>query len=61
MIRGTTDNPNRGPGGAGYGWSKLVVVEYVEQMSMVLAPRMIRVDGIHPTNCNTALLQNDGV
>ena len=22
MIRGTTDNPNMGPGGAGYGWSK---------------------------------------
>lgn len=61
MIRGTTDNPNMGPGGAGYGWSKRIVMEYVEEMSLHLAPRMIRVNAIHPTNCNTHLLQNDGM
>ncbi|BBX03341.1 3-ketoacyl-ACP reductase [Mycolicibacterium moriokaense] len=61
MIRGTTDNPNMGPGGRGYGWSKRVLIEYVEEMSMALAPRMIRVNAIHPTNCNTHLLQNDGM
>jgi SDR family mycofactocin-dependent oxidoreductase len=61
MIRGTTDNPNMGPGGAGYGWSKLIVMEYVVEMSLHLAPRMIRVNAIHPTNCNTHLLQNDGM
>lgn len=61
MIRGTTDNPNMGPGGAGYGWSKRVVIEYVEEMSLHLAPKMIRVNAIHPTNCNTHLLQNDGM
>jgi SDR family mycofactocin-dependent oxidoreductase len=61
MIRGTTDNPNMGPGGAGYGWSKRVVMEYVEEMCMHLAPRMIRVNAMHPTNCNTHLLQNDGM
>jgi NAD(P)-dependent dehydrogenase (short-subunit alcohol dehydrogenase family) len=61
MIGGTTDNPNMGPGGAGYGWSKRVVMEYVEEMCMHLAPRMIRVNAIHPTNCNTHLLQNDGM
>ena len=37
MIRGTTDNPNMGPGGAGYGWSKRVVMEYVEEMCLHLA------------------------
>ena len=37
MIRGTTDNPNMGPGGRGYGWSKRVLIEYVEEMSMALA------------------------
>lgn len=31
MIRGTTDNPNMGPGGRGYGWSKRVLIEYVEE------------------------------
>ena len=61
MIRGTTDNPNMGPGGAGYGWSKRIVMEYVEEMCLHLAPRMIRVNAIHPTNCNTNLLQNDGM
>ena len=61
MIRGTTDNPNMGPGGRGYGWSKRVIIEYVEEMSMALADRMIRVNAIHPTNCNTQLLQNDGM
>lgn len=61
MIRGATDNPNMGPGGAGYGWSKRVVIDYVEEMSLHLAPKMIRVNAIHPTNCNTHLLQNDGM
>jgi NAD(P)-dependent dehydrogenase (short-subunit alcohol dehydrogenase family) len=61
MIRGTTDNPNMGPGGRGYGWSKRVLIEYVEEMSLALAGRMIRVNAIHPTNCNTHLLHNDGM
>ena len=61
MIKGTSDNPMMGPGGAGYGWSKRVLIEYVEEMSMALAERMIRVNAIHPTNCNTHLLQNDGM
>jgi SDR family mycofactocin-dependent oxidoreductase len=61
MIRGTTDNPNMGPGGRGYGWSKRVIIEYVEEMSLALAPKMIRINAIHPTNCNTDLLQNDGM
>lgn len=61
MIRGTTTSPDMGPGGAGYGWSKRVVIEYVEEMSLHLAPRMIRVNAIHPTNCNTNLLQNEGM
>jgi SDR family mycofactocin-dependent oxidoreductase len=61
MPGGTTDNPNMGPGGAGYGWSKKVLVDYSEQMSLMLAPKMIRVNTIHPTNCNTHLLNNDGL
>ncbi|MGW0177941.1 mycofactocin-coupled SDR family oxidoreductase [Nocardia sp. NPDC003345] len=61
MIRGTTDNPDMGPGGAGYGWSKRIVMEYVDEMCLVLAPKMIRINAIHPTNCNTHLLQNEGM
>ncbi|MGV0792754.1 mycofactocin-coupled SDR family oxidoreductase [Mycolicibacterium sp. XJ1819] len=61
MMRGTTENPTMGPGGAGYAWSKRVLLEYVDEMCLHLAPRMIRVNAIHPTNCNTHLLQNDGM
>jgi NAD(P)-dependent dehydrogenase (short-subunit alcohol dehydrogenase family) len=61
MIRGTADNPNMGPAGARYGWSKRIVMEYVDEMCLHLALRMIRINAIHPTNCNTHLLQNDGM
>jgi SDR family mycofactocin-dependent oxidoreductase len=61
MIKSTTSSPDMGPGGAGYGWSKRIVMEYVNEMCLHLAPRMIRVNAIHPTNCNTHLLQNDGM
>jgi SDR family mycofactocin-dependent oxidoreductase len=61
MMKGAADNPTMGPGGAGYSWSKRVLIEYVEQMALQLAPRFIRVNAMHPTNCNTHLLHNDGL
>ncbi len=61
MMSGTTDNPVMGPGGAGYGWAKRTLIGYVEQMALHLAPRLIRVNAVHPTNCNTHLLHNDGL
>ncbi len=61
MIRGATDNPVMGPGGAGYSWSKRTIIGYVEQMALHLAARFIRVNAIHPSNCNTPLLHNDGL
>jgi SDR family mycofactocin-dependent oxidoreductase len=61
MMPGTTDNPVMGPGGAGYGWSKRIIISYVEEMALHLAPRLIRVNAMHPTNCNTHLLHNDGL
>ncbi len=61
MIKGTSDNPMMGPGGAGYGWSKRVLIDYVDHMCLQVAPKMIRVNAMHPTNVNTHLLQNDGI
>jgi SDR family mycofactocin-dependent oxidoreductase len=61
MMRGTLDNVNMGPGGAGYGFSKRIVIEYVDELTLHLAPKMIRVNCMHPTNCNTHLLQNEGM
>src|SRR3546814_18621912 len=60
LMPGTADNPIMGPGGAGYGWSKRVLVQYVEQMALQLASRVIRVNAIHPTNCKTHLVHNEG-
>ena len=59
--QGHQRQPDDGPGGAGYGWSKRVLIDYVEQLALQVAPRMIRVNAMHPTNVNTHLLQNDGI
>jgi SDR family mycofactocin-dependent oxidoreductase len=61
MLPNTTDNPAMGPGSAGYGWAKRILMSYVEQMALHLAPRFIRVNAVHPTNVNTHLLHNDGL
>jgi len=61
MMPNTTDNPMMGPGSAGYGWSKKVLMEYTEQLALQLAPRFIRANAVHPTNCNTHLLHNEGL
>lgn len=59
MIEGTTDTGSMGAGGMGYAWSKKTLISYSEKMALFLAPRMIRVNTIHPTNCNTHLIHND--
>jgi len=61
MMPNTTDNPQMGPGSAGYGWSKRTIIGYTEQLALHLAPRFIRVNAVHPTNCNTHLLHNEGL
>jgi SDR family mycofactocin-dependent oxidoreductase len=61
MLPNTTSNPVMGPGSAGYGWAKRILISYVEEMALHLAPRFIRVNAIHPTNVNTHLLHNDGL
>ena len=58
MITGATSHPAFGPGGAGYQWSKQVLQQYTEQMALHLAHCFIRVNCVHPTNCNTDLLHN---
>lgn len=58
MIEGATTNPAFGPGGAGYQWAKNSLQKYTEHMTMHLASRFIRVNCVHPTNCNTDLLHN---
>ena len=50
-----------GPGGAGYSWSKQALVGYTQQMALHLAHTGIRVNVVHPTNCNTHLMNCDGI
>ncbi|MCW2527806.1 MAG: 3-ketoacyl-ACP reductase [Pseudonocardiales bacterium] len=48
-----------GPGSDGYSHAKRSVAELVHKLSLTLAPRMIRVNAVHPTNCNTGMLQSE--
>lgn len=50
-----------GPGGAGYSWSKQTLVSYAQQIALHLAPNAIRVNVVHPTNCNTHLMNAEGI
>ena len=59
MIPGSVDNPATGPGGAGYALAKRTIAQLVHDLSVALAPRMIRVNAVHPTNVNTMLLHNE--
>lgn len=59
LIEGSVNNPVLGPGGSGYGLAKHFIVKYTEVLALQLAEKMIRVNAIHPTNCNTNLLHNE--
>lgn len=61
MLHGTSNNPVMGPGGSGYDWAKQTIPSYVEQLALHLAPRFIRINAVHPTNCKTDMLLNDGM
>jgi SDR family mycofactocin-dependent oxidoreductase len=57
MMQGTTENMGSS-GGVGYAWAKQTVIRYVEVLALQLAPHLIRMNGVHPTNCDTDLLHN---
>jgi SDR family mycofactocin-dependent oxidoreductase len=59
LVPGTVDNPATGPGGAGYALSKRTIAELTRDLAVALAPRKIRVNAVHPTNVDTALLHNE--
>jgi SDR family mycofactocin-dependent oxidoreductase len=59
MIPGAVQNPRFGPGGSGYGLAKKQLIEYTEALALHLGKRWIRVNAVHPTNCDTALLHNE--
>ena len=46
-------------GGGAYTFAKRTLVPFVQSTAAAVANEFIRVNGVHPTNCNTNLLQND--
>lgn len=58
-VDGFTDNPELGPGGLGYTMAKRWVAEYVHYLALTLASRKIRVNALHPSNCNTDMLHSE--
>jgi SDR family mycofactocin-dependent oxidoreductase len=61
MMQGSVDNPALGAGGAGYGLAKKLLITYTEALALQLARNMIRVNCVHPTNCNTHLLHQEAL
>ena len=59
MDVGANPNPGADPGGAAYLHSKRLLSQYVHSLAAELAPRGIRANVIHPTNCNTPMLQSE--
>ena len=51
--------PGVDPGGSGYSYSKRMVAEFIHEVARQVAPRMIRANAVHPTNCNTNMLNSD--
>lgn len=48
----------QGPGGAGYGLAKKMLKEYTKVLAITMGPKSIRVNAVHPTNCDTDMLHN---
>ncbi|MGI8329382.1 mycofactocin-coupled SDR family oxidoreductase [Actinomadura scrupuli] len=59
MPQGMVDRPGSNPGGSGYAYTKRALSEYVHELATNLAPRWIRANVVHPTNCNTPMLQSE--
>jgi SDR family mycofactocin-dependent oxidoreductase len=55
----TSGSGPQGLGGAGYNLAKRTIVDYSTTLAAKLAPKLIRVNAIHPTNCNTDMLQSE--
>jgi len=47
------------PGGASYMYSKRAIANYIHELARNVAPRMIRANAVHPTNCDTPMLQSE--
>lgn len=59
MDASKKDNPGADPGGMSYMVAKRLLSQYVHDLATELAVRGIRANVVHPTNCNTDMLQSE--
>lgn len=59
LLPGSVDTT--GFGGLGYSLAKRYIAQLVHDLALVMAPEKIRVNAVHPSNCNTSLLNHDAM
>ncbi|MGW0040215.1 mycofactocin-coupled SDR family oxidoreductase [Rhodococcus sp. NPDC003348] len=59
MDASKVDVPGKDLGGVAYMFSKRALSHYIHELATHLAPRHIRANVVHPTNCNTDMLQSE--
>jgi SDR family mycofactocin-dependent oxidoreductase len=59
FMTGNIAPPGIDPGGAGYSYAKRMLSEFIHEIARNVAPRMIRANVVHPTNCNTDMLNSE--
>jgi NAD(P)-dependent dehydrogenase (short-subunit alcohol dehydrogenase family) len=59
MDTSKKDVPGNDPGGMAYVHSKRALARYVHDLATELSAVGIRANVVHPTNCNTPMLQNE--
>jgi SDR family mycofactocin-dependent oxidoreductase len=61
LIPGANGGPATGPRGRGCSLAKRTIAQFVRETSLAMAPRCIRVNAVHPTNCDTDLLHTEAM
>ncbi len=51
-------NPGKDPGGSAYMYAKIGLSQFAHEFARQVAPRFMRVNVVHPTNCNTDMLNS---
>ena len=59
MLNGTGASPAYGTGGQGYSLAKRMVASFINDLAVVVGPKGIRANAVHPTNCNTNMLNSE--
>lgn len=59
IIEGHSTAPGADLGHSAYVLSKRLLAHYIHDLARQMAPQGIRVNVVHPTNCDTPMLQND--